>query len=209
MIVSYIDRSGSTVLEHILKNAGMNPRFMAKAVHNANIICMRDIRDVIVSHKRIVMSLKDKHKEFIRQKMTKKDIEEYFTSPNNRISGQLKGLDALRERRPEIEIWRYENWYNNYDWIFDKLEQEPWNHPVPSEEREEIKKVFSIKTVRKLIKNDEGLKNFSQWRTKHMFHGDHIWRGQPGSWKILVPKDLHGWFNELCTPILIRWGYEV
>jgi hypothetical protein len=206
IIVSYIDRSGSTVLENILKKSGLDIKFYACYKKDATMICIRDLRDVIVSSKRVEMSQIGNHKEFIHRKITKKEIEGYL-SGGNRIAAQLKGLNKLLAENPGIQIWKYESWFNNYDWIFNELEKKPWNHNVPLEKREEIKNEFSLKSVRKLIKNDKDLINFSKWKKPHMFHGDHIWRGEPGSWKRLVPPELHSWFTHVLKEDLLRWGY--
>ena len=158
-------------------------------LHNKDIIiiALRDFRDCILSAWRID-PCKAKTPGF------ETTTEENLVSlDDERILDLLKyhqrfyyALDLYKSRwiNDRIIILRYENFYNNYDVIFDKILEgvnrvNALQLTLEESDRENIKNEWSIESVKKIQHQYE---NFGQWDRSTNIHGLHIGTAEVGTW---------------------------
>jgi len=158
-------RSGSTLIYNILKE--IFPNYSVIKTHQypskwslikrTPLVCtFRDPLDIICS-----------------------SIKRYEKTPNRiTIDQQINELkifgfdDFIKlEKKYNNKLnLRYKDFYNNQDFIFDKLENF-FNIHISDKLRDEIKYKFSIKKVKEKISQ---LKNFEEMDNNTQFHGLHV-----------------------------------
>ena len=134
--------------------------------------------------------------------MTKKDIDNTFDFLDPYIINFNKG----KERFSESVLWlKYEDFYKDTDVIFNAMEKY-FSITISKKTREKIKANCSIDKNRERAKS---FKNFGEYDyLKTEIHGDHIFKGEIGGWKIIIPNDLHDMVNDKFKNDLKSWGYE-
>ena len=105
-----------------------------------------------------------------------------------------------------IYFARYEEFQNNYEFLFNHLEQflkviikrdlrdfiqERWN-------KGRVKRVYS-----------DSIRAFSGYDRETEIHGQHIYKGKVGTWKEFLQESQHGEMTSFWRDQLIRWGYEL
>jgi len=230
-----IMRSGSTLLKQIMSEIFDYqkilyfykwPRFKLfnppQACHSPIIMTYRDFRDVILSTRRMRLSMHGLTKEeSFRHLPTKKEI---LLLAEREVIPQINGFEAVSTMaKDRILMLRYEDFYGNYDHIFDKFESffnsesysEILKHhdhhnglQISPDMRKRLKLKFSFENN---FKKTEAHKNFRSWDTNTKsglsLHGDHMNSGVLEEWRGL-PNDLSSYMTEILYPYLQRWGYE-
>ena len=159
-------RSGSTLIYNILKE--LFPDYKINKTHNYSknwkdtfwrtpIVCTyRDPLDIICS------SIK-RNDQLATREVIKKHIKEL----------KQYGFDdfiKLEEKYKNKLNLKYENFYNNFNYIFKELE-EFFKIQIPSKIRVKIESKLSIKEVKEKIKKFETFKEYdedTQWHGKHI-----------------------------------------
>ena len=102
-------------------------------------------------------------------------------------------------------LWlKYEDFFNNFDYIFTQLE-DFFDIKISDEQRNHIISNYSLSTNKKRSKN---FQNFSQYDVKSQIHGNHITsNGQINKWNEIIPRNLHKLTNQLLWTHLKRWDY--
>ena len=203
-----IIRSGSTLVYQILCDLFPN-RKVVKQHHFPKIPHLdfpvvstyRDPRDILVSTWRtFILSRNGKS---IRNIMTKKDIDDTVKFLDPYIINFNKG----KERFSESVLWlKYEDFYKDTDVIFNAMEKY-FSTTIPNKKRENIKANCSIDKNRKRSKSFKNFVEYDYLKTE--IHGDHIFKGEIGGWKAVVPDDLHDMVNDKFKNDLKLWGYEM
>ena len=100
-------------------------------------------------------------------------------------------------------VLKYEDFYNDHNYIFNKL-ADAFGIEIPEAEREEISSRYTVEENRKRA---NALKDFNEMDEEEI-HGDHIGTVVPGSWKQTVPYWGHDRVEKTCRPIAREFGYE-
>lgn len=200
----FVERSGSTLMLQILKSI-FKDKASRLATHNyykiANIACYRDFRDIVVSFWRADLSKNKKIDEFYNRKITKDEI----LSIVNKLSPQMEGLNRLYDlKKNQVLFLPYESFVNNFDYIFDQLERF-FHIKISIKKRESIKNKYSLEQNKKICNN---LKNWNYENYRSKLRGDHIYKGEVGGWRYLVPIELHSYLTNLLKKYLIKWNYD-
>lgn len=116
----------------------------------------------------------------------------------------LNDLVTIFENRSILKL-KYEDFYNDINMIFDRLEIY-FDKPISRGHREKIIKKYDIKNVLLLTK---GYKDFSQYDKISHFHGNHISesKGKPNSFEQLFNKTELALVKDSLHPFLNRLGY--
>ena len=159
-------RSGSTLIFNILKEVFNNyiiikthqfPTLKLRKIQNIPLVCTyRDPLDIICS------SIK-RNTELPNRGVIKKHIKEL------KKHGFDDFIKLETNYKNKINL-RYENFFNNYDYIFNKLENF-FCIKISKEFRFYLKNKFSINNVKEQIKN---FNNFQEYDSQSHFHGLHI-----------------------------------
>lgn len=182
-----IYRSGSTLIYQYLKY--LFPDKKVLKVHqfvNGNVptvITVRDYKDCIVSLWRAEKGIK-----IGKDYMTKEDIDLY--SQKFCIFPLI--IEKYEFAKDKVLILNYENFFNNFDYLHDKIEKY-FNIKISNEKRKILEKLCSIETNKKRQKRFDTFEKYG----KHGIHGNHIHTGK-SIWKDVVPKELHNYFIEKC-----------
>jgi len=120
----------------------------------------------------------------------------------NEMIKHFAPLTAWVKELPEMALLRYEDFYNNYDLIFDLIE-ERLNKIVPMALRDTIKDKFSLDKNRKRCAQPV-VKGENRFR---MGPG-HIGTVTPGLWRSIIPPWGYELMAEKCGPVAKEWGYE-
>lgn len=230
-----IMRSGSTLLKQLMSEIFdyekilyfyKLPRFILfkppEINKNPIIMTYRDFRDVVLSTRRMRLSMHGITKEESFTLLpTKREI---LLLTEREILPQINGFEAVCSNfGNQTLLLKYEDFYDNYDHVFDQFEMF-FNSPVyseilrhhghesefkiDSETRKKLKLKFSFENNFKKTKVHQ---NFRSWdkNTKSglSLHGDHMNSGILEEWKSL-PSNLSSYLTEILHPQLKRWGYE-
>ncbi|SFU72465.1 hypothetical protein SAMN05216480_11662 [Pustulibacterium marinum] len=155
-------RSGSTLVYNILKDTYPNKKIIKK--HTLNNFDIRRSK-IIATYRNpldcLTSSFK-RYESFPNEDSIKKQIQEL----------KKFGLDDLKNifLRDDILKLKYEDFYGNYDYIFDSFE-DFFGNSISKEKRNIIKSKYSIEAV---IDKTKGFKNFSEFDKETNLHGNHI-----------------------------------
>ncbi len=108
--------------------------------------------------------------------------------------------------RGNVRVLRYESFVNNYDVIFDTLE-EFMGLKVDQVTRENINAKFNRDGVRKIMAEK---KNFAEWDDKTLIHGDHISvrDGQCGYGKEMFSPEQQDYIAARCKEYMTAFDYQ-
>ncbi|MHA1345006.1 MAG: hypothetical protein ACTSO3_01265 [Candidatus Heimdallarchaeaceae archaeon] len=111
-------------------------------------------------------------------------------------------LRILLDKYPSFNL-RYENFFNNFDYVFDIIESD-LKIKVPYELRKEIKIDCSFgMNMKRSFANIKG-----QEYQKTKINPGHVGVGIPGSWKAIIPRWGYDVMRKWCDPLCKDWGYE-
>jgi len=159
----------------------------------------RDPRDTICSHWRIDANVTKANFDTI--KMGIKSLDYYFQA----YSGYFSLYEPYTKK--DNVIWlKYEKYYNDFDNIFDAFERR-MDIKIDGDMRNTLKEQHSIKHNKEFSNNYNNFKDYDNSDLSGL-HGNHIFTGEPGSWKMLVEEKYHRYMNDLMRPYLQAWKYE-
>ena len=169
------------------------------------IVTYRDFRDIALSYWRIKHGCYSDTGELVNT-----PNEENISNYTDKVMNQIRYLNAVwnycHNNNLHVLYLRYENFYNNYDWLYDQL-QEFFQITINSDVRDDITKKFNLK-VNKKVSDNYG-KEFNDWDHYTRLHHRHIYKGTPGLWKDIIPIEYHELMNIRLKESLEEWGYKV
>lgn len=190
IIICGIPRSGSTFVWQIFNSIfpgieSTHPAAWEPDGKTHAIITIRDPRDVLASRYRVRLSRDPKTGGVIGLEAEFHVMKWMFES-------------VAKIKKGPYTILRYENFYNNYNVIYDLLEQQFY----VKVDRKFLNECFSLEANKKRAAE---IKNFNSFDT-HKIHGDHIGLVIPGSYKqhqfnLLIER----WCEQLCK----EFNYEI
>ena len=193
-----IPRSGSTLVWQILQSIFPRQKIIKnhpgswEADGSMVISSIRNPYDITASLVRVRMS-RERRKEIngkdVRQELTW--MEKNFNSLKDILIG------------PHTPVLRYEEFYCNYDIIYNMIEKE-FRIDIPENIREKLNYKYSLEANKNRAL---ALKDFYDI-DKDQIHGDHIGHVVPGYWKDYLPEWIIGKVMKVCEPIAKEWGYE-
>ena len=208
IIQAGVPRSGSTLVTQALEK--LFPKATVLKIHgfrdvDTAVVTYRDFRDVLVSLWRVQKEIPLAELEQGKQ-MPKSDIEHFLPVVTKYVDdiNRYKSLD-------NVLFLKYEQFYNDYDFLFDAFEQY-FNVKLNSNLKKKIKKHISLEVnTRRAAK----FPNFHSKRRHKMFarnnfriHGLHIYSPKPGAWRDLIAPEHHELINNRLGKYLKQWGYE-
>ena len=159
-------RSGSTLIYNILKK--LFPDYTIDKTHTLNwkefffnhpIVCTyRDPLDIICSTIKIKSSNK---------LVTRELIDEHIKLLQR--NGFADFIELEKTNKNKL-ILKYENFYNNFDYIFNEFE-DFFNIQIANNVRSKIEEELSIQIVKNKISK---FKTFKEYDTNTHWHGNHI-----------------------------------
>jgi len=191
--------SGSTLIYQILKylfdNVKKKHSFIKYKEDIKIVATVRDFRDCLCTE------LKRKDLT-INERNIKKSID-YFKKGLYHFIPLNLNLKEWSNKRNILWL-KYEDFFNNFDYIFTQLE-DFFDIKISDEQRNHIISNYSLSTNKKRSKN---FQNFSQYDVKSQIHGNHITsNGQINKWNEIIPRNLHKLTNQLLWTHLKRWDY--
>ena len=204
-----LPRSGSSLLKQILKELELEECIHAHDfVENCDwdmVGTVRDFRDLFISHWRIWFGKIQDGK--LVNKPTLNQIKNMLLITQVKIDV----LNTYEEKYKGRMLWlRYEDFFNNADYIFDKLE-EFLGITIKQEERKRINKKTSLKANRE--KQDK-VEIIDKKRIFNNVNGDihanHISPIDPvpGYWRKIVKLEHHQMVEDFFEKELKKWGYK-
>lgn len=187
-----IPRSGTTLIYNICKDifgeGNVDTGHTYIIPYDIVIIPLRDFRDCIVSTSLLgnrKFSLYTLFRMIFWHKLALRQLRKY-------------------ERSSKKIIWlRYDRFVDDFDYVFDKLKEE-LKIEIPHLLREEIKKKYNIKEMKKI---SDKLKTFDKVDEETMIHGNHINNGKSGYWNDMIPKKYHTMLYFMLRRELIDYGF--
>jgi hypothetical protein len=199
-----VGRSGSTMIWQILKLlfrdvSKAHDKEMREVYSNSEeplVITCRDPRDVTISLIRVQHFVNNN--EGICDKINKKVLSRFATEVKKRESR----LDywCKNYTGPKLML-QYEKFYNNYDFIFSKLESF-FSIKITSKTKERI---IEQTSVSKNITRQEKLATFSDHCSISHIHGNHINYPDPGSHKLLLGLEDQKFLNHFLEQEIRSW----
>jgi len=163
------------------------------------VLIYRDFRDVMTSYWRTEKNIAIRELEDGRM-MQEEDVRRWLC-----VVKMLVGtLQRNSDKNPQAMLLAYEAFYGNrFEHLFMRIDR-CFGRKITDEEKKHIRTHFSIQANAYAASR---LKTFSDVGENGV-HGLHVYRGQVGGWRYMVPGHLHKLVNrELCDE-LKRWGYK-
>jgi len=200
-------RSGTTVVHQILcslfkETTKTHSHYnQLKQVPDFWVCTIRDPRDVIASYWRVNRNVTTENYE--DTKMSNMDIDEFYLKHLrwfHLVSDYHKLANAI--------FLQYEKYVNNFDYIFDKLENGA----------HETINISINQDLRKALKHNHSIDRNKQFASKHQYfdqhdaadvsglHGNHIFSGAHGSWRLLVENEKY--MTDKTNSFLKAWNYD-
>ncbi len=153
--------------------------------NNSVITTWRDPRDVLVSKIRVLGIKRSNHKAVM-----------------NQCQNILKNFNEIRKVEVENStlILKYENWHDNFDYLFEVLEKE-YNGKISKKVRDSVKSEFSKKSI---IKKQKEFKGFDQFNNDTHIHGNHVHSGFK-QWDKVFDKEQIKKINNKLAPVIKYW----
>lgn len=186
-------RSGSTLVWNLLRELGCNPMKTHMLHYSANtkiVSTIRDPRDMLKS--RLLITEKEINKNLIDQEI--KLMIQY-------------GLGTLADifMKPNVLLLQYERFFNDYNYIFDSLEQF-LQLEINETKRKELIEKYDRTQMKKISQN---YKHFSKYDKHTHIHGNHISNSYgPGGWEDIIPKEYHTYINDTLKKYIVLFQYE-
>jgi len=122
----------------------------------------------------------------------------------NMLTNNYKVLRKLKDRYGDkMVILRYEDFFNNFEVIFNIIEEKT-SEIIPFRRREDIIKDCSFKTNLKRSITDIRGKEYKQTK----INPGHVGVGIPGTWKTVIPRWGYSIMKKWCDPLCKEWKYE-
>ena len=190
-----IPRSGSTLVYQFMSE--LFPQGVAKTHqycrHSVKTLAsFRDFRDVVVSLWR------RSNPANLRRRMREAAIDEFARLCQQRINA----LDQYFDRGGICPL-RYEEFAKDPNVIFSSIEK-TFGVVVDGDKVAELIDKYSLERNREI---SERLEGFKQVDSATQVHGNHIYRGEIGSWREFVDEKMAKRLELLLGPSLARYGY--
>jgi len=198
-------RSGTTVVYQILcalmseSTKTHSPPSVINFEPDYWVCTCRDPRDMICSYWRVNNNVNAQNCD--TNKMDQKNIDYYYAD----YEKYFKMYKDYAEKSNVIWL-KYEKYYNNFDVIFDALEN-TMDIRIDLHMRNMLKEEHSLSANKRFSNQYNG---FGQYDNNDLsgLHGNHIFTGKPGSWKQLVHENAHQHMNDIFATHLKAWKYE-
>lgn len=210
-LIHIMPRSGSTMVRQILTEL-VPEQYIAthKFVEGADslIITVRDFRDTFISLWRIWNG-----KFYLGELVNSPGLDEIYMmllKTHMQINGLNKYLEAYKGKK--IIVWKYEDYYNNPDYLIDQIEK-VFEIKVSKEKRIEVIKNSSIEINRKRqseIKIIDKQRIFNNVDRESNIHANHICEVEPaqGYWKQMVSPRFYDIIENNLDTELRKWEYK-
>lgn len=190
-----IPRSGSTLVYQLI--AGICPAGVAKTHSYCDhpvktLVSYRDFRDITVSGWR---GFDPAH---LQRRMTEGEIR----TCADLCRANVRVLDRYF-RRSDVCRLKYEEFAGKPELIFSAIES-AFGIVVPVARIAELVRRHSLAENKRI---SERLEHFSQCDPKNQIHGNHIYRGEVGSWRDFVDERGAELLESLLRPCLAQYGY--
>ena len=227
-----VPRSGSTLVRNILntifdgrvKVQGHN--FWEPDENDMIVATYRDFRDCTASKWRMNSGGFDNEKDLFIVKWDDnmgKTTDGMNTMRNaasalKRRAGGLDSFDNLydnqelgyKEKRVKINkniyFARYEEFQNNYEFLFNHLEQF-LRVTIKRDLRDFIQERWNKGRVKRVY--SDTIKAFSGYDKETEIHGQHIYKGKVGTWRDIVKEEDHHEMTSFFQDDLNKWGYKL
>jgi len=229
-----IPRSGSTLIRQIMSEIFdyekiiyfyKIPRFKNfndDNVRNPIVMTCRDFRDVILSTRRMRLSMHGvSAEESFAIPPTEEELQLLAT---REVIPQINGLNYIFERyQDDILLLKYEDFKSDFDYIFEKFEEffnrveyaeiikshgYDGSFRIDDEKRSYIKQEYCFDNN---YKKAQGTTFFSSWDKSNLsglaLHSDHMSFGNLQEWKFLNHKASQC-ITDVLGAHLGKWGYE-
>ena len=202
-------RTGSTVLWQMLdylfedrtynKNKWKNPNYVVKAhkLHkkyvkegNVYLITIRNPLEAIAST--------------IRVRFFEQPLSETFEMITLLMIDMFEQVYKI-QNDPNVYVFRYENFHNNYEIFLDKIE-EIFEIKIKDEHKAEMLKKFSREGN---LKISQEFDSFQELDINSLVHGDHV-AEKEYSWREIIPdENMQQYLITQLKPILDKFNYSV
>ena len=199
-----VSRSGGTLIYNIIHeifNGNIQEQSHDFFTTDRKVIATyRDFRDCTVSWWRMVVGQFNNEDNI--KTMSIRDIVNYAV----RMRGRIYELDKMKAHYPEEQILflRYEDFFNNFDFIFHKIEKF-LDIKITPELKETIVQKYNLSAQKKESEKFEDFRYYDQVR---QIHGHHIMNGRPQTWMKLTDPKHYFLLNYILKDALNFWGYE-
>lgn len=210
---TWISASGGTFIWQILRTL-----FPSEDIYTAHEWVRTD-KPVIITYR----DLRDKVASAWRRRWGEYDLEgKLVNSPTfSQIRGAVDGVQRsikdfnkckIYYKNKKNILWlKYEDFYNNYELIFSKLEKF-LNIKISHQLKQQAIKNSNIEKNTKradIVRKESKRDDFRDYNAKNKIHSRHIYnKGKPGAWKEVIPKQHHSYLNEVLKENLEKWGYK-
>lgn len=187
VIVFSVPRSGGTLIANILQDIlgkKIRDSHGYEVLNDKTIICLRDFRDCFASKYKL---------DGNEGKMGLIKIIKYYFFFNRYI----KSLEKYKKNE-SILVLRYEEFFNNFNYIFDKIEDH-FGMKIKERERDKIAWEYDIESIK------EGMENAKE--KGFNFSNDKIPDGKIGKWREIINPIYHNLIYFLLRERLLKYGY--
>jgi hypothetical protein len=171
--------------------------------NNVKIMISRDIRNSLVSMMRTMVYDTDINSTLIKLVDFKK-IQFKFDV-------QIEHLIKILMMKNNLHVIKYEEFINNHDLLYNKLE-DIFDIKIDKEERNEISLKYSQTNVKKILSNLKG-DNFKIYDETTHLHNNHISNSDDNSndelYKTYLSEELIEYINLKYGAILVKLGYSI
>ena len=125
-----------------------------------------------------------------------------LVSELNMMNNNFKVLRELINKYPGV-ILRYEDFFNNFDVVFNMIEKN-LGQTIPPKMKRFIRNDCSFETNQKRSCSDIRGKEYQKTKINRA----HVGIGTPGTWKTVIPLWGYDVMKKWCDPLCKEWGYE-
>ncbi len=199
-----VSRSGGTFIYNVINEifqGNIKPQSHGFFATEQKVIATyRDFRDSTVSWWRMEIG---KFTDVKQKRLMSKDELVFYA---DRMRGRIHELNKMREHYSEDKILflKYEQFFNNFDFIFDNIENF-LEISLSDELKETIIEKYNLQSQKKEADKYQDFRGYDDVR--HI-HGHHIMNGEPQTWMKLVDPKHYFLLNYILKDGLRGWGYE-
>ncbi|MHA1342891.1 MAG: sulfotransferase domain-containing protein [Promethearchaeota archaeon] len=212
LLIAWSPRSGGTFVWQVLVRIfkiGVASRHRFEKTDLPVVMVYRDFRDVVASHWRIRFGKYDS-KGVLINKHTECEIKRAIQIVKSNLF-TLRQYKTYYEKRKNVLWLRYEDFFNNYDYLFKEFENF-FKIKISKELREKIKEETNREINIKIgnqLEHKKGTAEFDNWDRSSKIHKRHVYTKKIGEWEDIVPKKYHTLLNDGLKEELKEWGYSL
>ena len=191
-------RSGSTLVYNILREALPNVRIIKYHTY-----------ECYFSHLKVVATVRnplDCIASIHKANKWKPSLDSVELGAARFLANGGDAITALRDR-PNALILRYEEFFQDFDVIFDAFESF-FNIQLNTTIRNELRRKYSVENVEKITTTQN---SFKSWDKETLFHGNHIseTKGSPGVASDFFSAEQMERLEELCQGYMNAFDYTL